>query len=163
MVAVAKRTEIPKGYLFDPSGNQSTTSMAFLADLELYLHEKPYRLSLPSDLINSTPGAFHSNAVHDVYSNIVVTNVRGSEDTLALDRNGFKLFTHETGLAPEEFEDRATVRSRYFAEMETWLKKALGAKRVVIFDVAVRVVSIFSRKVSSTRLGRFVTDIAKPV
>ncbi len=51
---------------------------------------------------------------------------------LSLDRQGFLLARHETGVA--DFYDDEAVRSVYYPEVERLVAQATGAARVVVFD-----------------------------
>ncbi|CAD6555153.1 CmcJ/NvfI family oxidoreductase [Paraburkholderia metrosideri] len=55
---------------------------------------------------------------------------------LSLDRNGFELHRHPGAL--RDFSDPQQIRSVYYAEAETLLKRATGARRVVVFDHTLR-------------------------
>ena len=51
---------------------------------------------------------------------------------LSLDRQGFLLVRHQTGVA--DFYDDAAVRAAYYPEVERLVARATGASRVVVFD-----------------------------
>jgi hypothetical protein len=49
-----------------------------------------------------------------------------------LDREGFALTRHETGV--QDFEDAAEIEAVYYPEIEALLKESTGASRVLVFD-----------------------------
>src|SRR5919106_2313408 len=55
---------------------------------------------------------------------------RAVADQLSLDREGFILVRHETKV--KDFYDETEVRSIYYPEIETLVKEASGAKRVLV-------------------------------
>jgi hypothetical protein len=55
---------------------------------------------------------------------------------LSLDRNGFELHRHPSAL--HDFSDPQQIKSVYYPEAEALLKRATGAKRVVVFDHTLR-------------------------
>ncbi|HXZ07450.1 MAG TPA: CmcJ/NvfI family oxidoreductase, partial [Paraburkholderia sp.] len=69
---------------------------------------------------------------------VSVTNARVAPPPggLSLDRNGFELHQHVSALT--DFSDPAAIERIYYPESEALLKRATGAKRVVIFDHTLR-------------------------
>jgi len=69
---------------------------------------------------------------------VSVTNARVTPPPggLSLDRNGFELHRHVSALT--DFSDPAAIERIYYPESEALLKRATGAKRVVIFDHTLR-------------------------
>ncbi len=65
-----------------------------------------------------------------------IANARPINDTLSLDREGFKLVRHETRMA--DFLDEDELRAVYYPEIEALVKEQLGAARVEIFDHTIR-------------------------
>ena len=61
-----------------------------------------------------------------------VRNGRAIAAKLSLDREGFLLARHETGVA--DFYDDEAVRSAYYPEVERLVADVTGAERVVVFD-----------------------------
>ncbi|KAK8075549.1 hypothetical protein PG997_010212 [Apiospora hydei] len=108
--------------------------LAFLRDLKIYEVEKPYHLTLTKD---RECDSVITNIAHDVYGNIEVTNIRGSEDSFLLDVHGFQLAKHETSMSPRDF-DSLEGRERYASEIESFLKALLGAKDVRMMHYKVR-------------------------
>lgn len=78
------------------------------------------------------PAKNHGTEPHEV----VVRDVRGKEDTVSLDKNGFAFIRHES--VEKDFDDEQRIKSVYYKEVEELLKKELGAKRVFIFDHTIR-------------------------
>ncbi|MGF6574007.1 hypothetical protein ABH945_006129 [Paraburkholderia sp. GAS333] len=55
---------------------------------------------------------------------------------LSIDRNGFELHRQQSAL--RDFSDPAQIKSIYYPEAELLLKRATGARRVVVFDHTLR-------------------------
>jgi len=81
------------------------------------------------------PGKPKTNARQETHE-AIIHDVRGKEDTLSLDTNGFEFVKHSS--AETEFLDEELIKTRYYAEVEELLKKQAGAKRVFIFDHTIR-------------------------
>jgi hypothetical protein len=67
---------------------------------------------------------------------MTVYNGRGIADQLSLEREGFIFVKHETRV--KNFYDEEEIRSVYYKETEELVKKASGAKRVLVFDHTLR-------------------------
>lgn len=67
---------------------------------------------------------------------VPVIDMRGQSDRLTLDGAGFVLRNEPTSV--RDLYDDDTVESTYFAEVETLLKRELGATEVAIFDATRR-------------------------
>ena len=65
-----------------------------------------------------------------------IYNGRTIADRLSLEREGFILVQHDTQV--KNFYDEAEVRSVYYKETEELVKRASGAKRVLVFDHTLR-------------------------
>ena len=63
---------------------------------------------------------------------MAIRNGRAIAAKLSLDRQGFLLVRHESGVA--DFYDDAAVRAAYYPEVERLVAAATGAARVVVFD-----------------------------
>ncbi len=65
-----------------------------------------------------------------------IYNGRSAAGGFSLEREGFVLVRHDTGVA--DFYDEAQVRSVYYPEVDALVKRESGASRVVIFDHTLR-------------------------
>lgn len=63
---------------------------------------------------------------------VTIRDMRPGAEGLSLDRQGFELRHHET--AVEDLYDDGLLEKIYDGEIETLLKEATGAQRVVVFD-----------------------------
>lgn len=81
------------------------------------------------------PGEPKSTALPEPHT-VPIFDVRAIADTVSLDRQGFALVSQQT--AVKDFGDEDEIRRVYYPEIEAFLKKTLGADRVVIFDHTVR-------------------------
>ena len=88
---------------------------------------------------------FHSSALtggepkifFDLEERIVpINDMRSVAQNLSLDREGFELHHHHSEAG--DLHDDASLDSRYFPEMEAYLRRYFGATRVVIFDATRR-------------------------
>lgn len=75
-------------------------------------------------------GAFEPHAV-------TIHDARPLVDRLGLDVQGFTLVRHRTAVV--DFYDTAEVREIYYPEMETLVRQATGASKVIVFDHTIRV------------------------
>lgn len=92
------------------------------------------------------PGDFpRKNLQISKHDNIPVEDVRGHEEDLSLDKNGFTVIKLETSLSKEDFDHRETIISQYLPEVADRLKQCLGASRIQVHDFLV-VLSLFRRR-----------------
>lgn len=75
-------------------------------------------------------------SVKSVKEPMTILNGRPVAGHLTLDRQGFELVHDET--AVRDFYDDAEVKGAYYPEVAELVKKATGARRVVVFDHNVR-------------------------
>ena len=80
-------------------------------------------------------GVPRSSAKH-IGQIVAIRNGRELLSKFSLDTNGFVLTEHET--AVKDFYDPAEVKSVYYPEVESLIKRVTGAARVVVFDHIVR-------------------------
>jgi hypothetical protein len=67
---------------------------------------------------------------------VLVRNGRAALGRISLDREGFQLVREPTAFT--NFRDSDAVKAAYYPEVETAVKRATGATRVVVFDHNVR-------------------------
>lgn len=118
-----------------PASQQVRSSLGFLADLELYLNEKPFHLIISKD--RDADSAI-TNIITDSYDNVPVTDVRGYENTFHLDVHGFQLMKHNTVMRDEDFDVDYKMRGFYYPEMEEFIRQSLGAQSVRVIQSTVR-------------------------
>jgi hypothetical protein len=80
---------------------------------------------------------------------VPIRDARQVANVLSLDIQGFRLINHET--AVEDFYDQEEVKSVYYLEVESLLKAATGAQKVVIFDHQVRNIALAKRGEKNAR------------
>lgn len=67
----------------------------------------------------------------------IIHDIRGKEDTVSLDQNGFAFVKYPS--EEREFVDEERIKSVYYKEVEELLKKHVpGVKKVHIFDHTIR-------------------------
>lgn len=109
-----------------------TTSVCCLDKLELYNTVKPYELRFfpPSDFPRT-------NLKYTKYEGIEVEDMRGREDELSVEKNGYTLMKIDVPMEAEDFSDRDKLRSIYLPLVAERLKEHLGASRVQVHDYLV--------------------------
>jgi hypothetical protein len=65
-----------------------------------------------------------------------IVDARRLTEPPSLDRNGFELRSHRSALS--DFSDEQAIRAVYYPETQTFLMRALGAVKVVVFDHTLR-------------------------
>lgn len=74
----------------------------------------------------------------------VIHDIRGKEDTVSLDKNGFAFLEYPS--EETEFVDEERIKTVYYREVEELLKKHVpGVKRVHIFDHTIRWAGVLCR------------------
>ncbi|KAL9045179.1 MAG: hypothetical protein Q9214_001743 [Letrouitia sp. 1 TL-2023] len=110
-----------------------TASIRFLERSLLYEKEKPYTIDyrVPAWESDIERTNFRSDA-HDV----VITDIRGSEDQFTFDSNGFAVIEMESEMSYEDFQDRKKVETVFCEEMASSLLQYFNdAAAIRVFDV----------------------------
>jgi hypothetical protein len=81
------------------------------------------------------PGVPRTTAVYRNHT-VPIRDVRPVAPAVSLDHEGFQLVTAPSGV--DDFYDRKTVETRYYAEAASLLEELTGASRVVVFDHTTR-------------------------
>ena len=92
--------------------------------------EKPVRY-----VFDPPPGVPQWNGIDDPRQ-VAIADARGREDEFTLDRNGFQLVKAASQV--RDFYSAEEVERVYYPEVETLLRRTLGASRVKVFDHTVR-------------------------
>ena len=79
----------------------------------------------------------HEMEVHDGWHRV---------DSFSVDKEGFSLHSFKTAF--EKWDDDAAVAKEFYPEIEEFLKKTQGAKRVLVFDHTIRSKSNASKKLT---------------
>jgi hypothetical protein len=105
-----------------------SSTVNFLAEDELYNHEKPYVLKFnpPHDL----PRTNHKIETRE----LCIQDIRGYERDFCFPKCGFALTPLNSQLTYDDFDDDEKVRAVHFKEVAQALQKLLGAFRVQIFE-----------------------------
>jgi len=90
----------------------------------------------PYNYVESPPEGTPRTNIKEDTRPAVIHDVRGQENTVGLDKTGFKFVRHVSD--EKEFLDEEVIKTRYYQEVEELLKKETGAKRVFIFDHTIR-------------------------
>lgn len=101
----------------------------FIADHPKWETEKPFNLTLPLP-----PDQPKTNSIYDSHD-VQISDGRGIADSSSLDVHGFAFA--ELPLSDASLKDQDAIETEYLPQMETSLKRLLGAERVCAFDYAV--------------------------
>jgi hypothetical protein len=89
---------------------------------------KPY-----SQVVQVDPETRKSERNWDTHPvDVVIEDLRGKEDSVSLDADGFQFGQHESKV--KGFYDEKEIREVYYPESVELLKKVTGASKVVVFD-----------------------------
>lgn len=119
-------------------------NLEFLKDLELYQHEKPFRVfaNIPKDAVDQRLSNLEFEHIETT-----IHDLREASFSPSLDNNAFKIREHFTRMDLAGYRDMATVEQQYFPEIEQLLKlEDPSIHRVVFFDWRV---SMHSRNLHS--------------
>ena len=101
--------------------------------------EIPYTIPTEEKLVNESfgPKNIHGRRTGSVeLKPMIVRNGRLVADSLSLEQQGLVFVEHKTKVV--DFFDQQQVKSIYYPEIESLIKRESGASRVVIFDHALR-------------------------
>lgn len=135
-----------------PSKNATTTvSLNYFAENPKHKVEKPCYFRFP---VGDQPT--QTDLTQTPHS-VEVTDIRSRLSDFTIDESGFELTWHETKMSYEDFGDHAIITTKYFREIEEFLKQKLGASRVFIFDKTVRMLSLGFHRFADPRGSRCAT------
>ncbi|KAK0620666.1 hypothetical protein B0T14DRAFT_235706 [Immersiella caudata] len=102
-------------------------SFNYLAPLDLYEDEKPYKCQLPGPCFGESK---MNNLFSKNYPDVVISNVSGYESLFSLDQSGF-----EFAKCPVDVQGWSdeTVLSTYLPALVKWLKLRLGCQEVFCY------------------------------
>ena len=112
-----------------------TTTIRFLADIELYQREKPYYIFWPADGSGNRSIAT-SNIHYEDQENIRVHDIREQVGSIGLEESGFEILQHVTNV-PLPISNIEEIEA-YKRETEQTLKKRFGALEVYCYEARVR-------------------------
>jgi len=104
------------------------TNLIYTAHDPLHLSVKPYRLQYEAKELPRT------NCQVDRRSSILINDMRGKEETFAVERNGFEILKLDSEMALEDFNNRSKIESVYYEELRQLLKQHFAARRVEILE-----------------------------
>jgi len=114
------------------NGNTMTDTVEASVTYLVNTGKKPVTYISPPGVPSKRDAAFEDRVV-------AIRNARLTPDAFTLEREGFLLTGHETGV--KDFYDEDEVKSVYDRETELMVKDFTGASRVVVFDHTIRVSS----------------------
>jgi hypothetical protein len=108
----------------------STISMQYLADLDVYKREKPYRLSqLPGQESLEV-----SNLEYSIQEDITIYDVRGHGKEFSLSTTSFQFEHSPSQVVMDKSEEADTA---YIRETIELVKRLLNPERIVCYDIRV--------------------------
>ncbi len=107
------------------------TSMNFLARDALYEQEKPYQLRYAAE-----EGIPTTNLRHEKQHLIKIRNIRGQEQKLSFESNGFAVLKMDDELSYDDFGNPEGIR-RYLEVVSESLRALLGANKVQVYQYTV--------------------------
>jgi hypothetical protein len=115
---------------------QVSSTMTFIEPWDQKTKGNPFYRSAPE------PG-FESVNFKWVDNTVTVSNARPLRDQFTLDQNGFAYIDDVDGLSEETLQairegDKDKVIALYYPNVQSLVKRATGAKRVIIFDHTLR-------------------------
>jgi hypothetical protein len=131
------------GITFEPSASShdENTSVHYLEWQKAYEKVKPYQVFITD--IPATEDFEDTNLIFKQYDNVTVRDIRGQEESLSLDENGFIISKHKFRL--DDFSSAEKVEQEYLPEIEELFRSvADGVDEVFIFDWRVRILFKYS-------------------
>ena len=107
-------------------------SFNYLAPMDLYQREKPYKCQLPAPCFG---GSKMNNLASKNYPGVMISNVSGYESLFSLDQSGFEFA--KCPIDVKGWSDE-TVLSVYLPALVQWLKRRLGCQDVFCYAYNVR-------------------------
>ena len=101
---------------------------------ELYFYEDPKTLTIHE------PG--------DDPHEMTVRSGWDREEEFSEDKHGFSIHDFESAYPLDKWEDESLVREKFYPEVVEFLKKTVGAKRVLVFDHTIRTRSNAAKKLT---------------
>lgn len=93
----------------------------------------------PFNFVDSPPKGLPQRNFSDSPRQTLIRDARGREATFTLDRDAFQILRHQPSSRETQFRDDASIRAKYYPEVEQLLLAAIpGANQVRIFDHTVR-------------------------
>ncbi|VBB84477.1 Putative Aspirochlorine biosynthesis protein N [Podospora comata] len=111
-------------------------SVFYMKPDPLYDKQKPYFMNVPIDPAWG-PKIKQTNVSY-TRKTIAVADVRGHERLFSLDKHGFCLQDIHTSLEYHDFTNTDLVVTRYYQEVQVFLKQYTGATEILPFDFQVR-------------------------
>ncbi|KAK4201352.1 putative Aspirochlorine biosynthesis protein N, partial [Triangularia verruculosa] len=111
-------------------------SVFYMKPDPLYDKEKPYFMNIPID--PAWMPKLRQTNVSYTRRTIDAADIRGHERLFSLDKHGFRLENFHTSLEYNEFANTDLVVTRYYQEVQVFLKQYTGATEVLPFDFQVR-------------------------
>ncbi|KAL9100314.1 MAG: hypothetical protein Q9163_004293 [Psora crenata] len=106
----------------------------------LNFYAPPSDGSKPYNYVEQPPAGQSERNYGDEEVDVTIHDIRGKESSFNLDDNAFAALQHISEGAERDFIDDASVREKYYPEVEKLLLEHVpgGAKRILLFDHTIR-------------------------
>lgn len=111
---------------------QTKGTVFYLERQPVYETVKPYFCYIPPEALNGHP---ITNQKYEEIS-LDIKDIRSSQAEFTLDQNGFEIAEHllSDNLNFDRLQEDDSLILQYGNDMEDFLRKKLGAKKVIMFD-----------------------------
>ncbi len=111
---------------------QTKGTVFYLERQPVYETVKPYFCYIPPEALNGHP---ITNQKYEEIS-LDIKDIRSSQAEFTLDQNGFEIAEHilSHNLNFDRLQEDDSLILQYGNDMEDFLRKKLGAKKVIMFD-----------------------------
>lgn len=123
---------MPISDVFDASLDTQKAEVLYLKREAHHEHEKPYKLRY--DPGNGFPRTNCANEPHS----ISIQSLRGNEDRLTLERDGFAWLPLRSSLSPDQFYKAENVKSQYYSEIRSLIMDYLRPSHLKVLEHQVR-------------------------
>lgn len=113
--------------------NLQHVAFEYIADLNLYEHEKPYYLNCSS--AKTMPEGKQTNIETIWQHNVAIEDIRGREADLSFDKEGFQYLKSESKLGTR-FDDDEVKRD--LEELTVMIREEMRAEKALCYDFRVR-------------------------
>jgi hypothetical protein len=120
-----------------PNLPRISCEFSYITNSELHDVEKPYYYSGPLDPDQERS---RTNIEYISHGNIPAYDLRGHENLLSIDKNGFEIRSMPTKVDISKPVDREdSIAEEYMEELSAWLKSTLDAELVLCYNLRVGV------------------------
>jgi len=123
-----------------PQAEETRATFNYTKDVSPQLTELYFYESEKANNIHEPGDSPHEVAIHDGWSKV---------HDFTIDKNGFSVEDFETSYS--SWEDEDSTRNTFYPEIVEFLKRELGAKRVLVFDHTIRTARNANKKLTEEK------------